>query len=260
MFTKIKKSVAFNVLLIISLFILCLSILIAMFMSLTALIYAGFGMIRPKNYISLSLPINESYYDNIENINVDITELNENDKVLFITYSMDIVLNKDIKLEQYNNYYNNDYEIISITLNNDIIPLLGEDDFHSHYYEIKNNDKLQLKIYTKYDVSIDTYKDYKGFIVENEILNSTLSIPEGYNFIQVNDDDSLQSKNKQIVIACPGSSLNYTYDFHRLKPYILYETICKIDMFYFPIVLVSVLTIFIGSFIEKKKAKKNLAS
>lgn len=257
MFIKIKKSLPFKVLLIISLSMLALTILIAMFTSLALLIYASFGMWRPKNYISLSLPINKSYYS-IENINIDITSLNENDEVLFVTYSMDIVLNKDIKLQQYNNDYNNDYEITSITVNNNIIPLLNEDD--SQYYEIKSNDKLQLKIYTKYNVLIDVYKDYKCFIVENLVNNSTLSIPEGYNFIHVNDDDILQNKNKKIIIACPGSSLNYTRDFHRLKPYKLYKTFCKIDMFYFPFVLIFVLTVFIGSSIEKKKAKKTLAS
>lgn len=261
LFTKIRKSTTFKVLFYLTFFDILLSILAFGVVFFLLLVVIAGSMWSPKDYTTLALPIDSIYYDSFENVQINITEANLDKKELLVEYTGDITLNKAINLYQYDSRNDDSYKITNIYINGIEVPIT-EKTTSSSYFSLNSLDKLNLKIKMHYyNVTFEEFDDFQGFIVINSIPNSTLSIPEGYKLAshqKITED--LQVKEKKIIISFPGFSQKYKPIIERIPLFKVVEVILIISAVYVPLMIIFSIVVFTGSFIEKKKAKKHLAS
>ena len=237
MFTRIKKSIWFKLLLIFIPIFIAICVVLGIIIVLLIAIADGFGSISKEFDIELQNPFSQIAIK--ENTTITLDRLDDEKSHIYVIYETDANLADEVYFYTNSSMYKINYlEVDGIKQTTD-----------SGSYVINATGKHDIKLELIYEIKIDKYRRYEGVFVINNIPSSTLKLSDNF---KIKNAEDLVKQDEKINIVTKTSSLKYYTPSERIPFYQFYTV-----FFYFTIVYtVGGITFAIIVFVKSHKEKK----
>lgn len=241
MFTKIKKSIWFKLLLIFIPIFIAICIVLGIVIVLIIALADGFGGLSKQYNVELNDPFSQIAIK--ENTAITLDRLDSEKEHIYIIYETSADLSGELYFYITSSSYTINYlEVDGIKQTTD-----------TGSYTINDIGRHTLKMELIYEIELDNYRRYEGFFVINNIPSSTLKLSNNF---KIKNAEDLSKMNQKINIVTKSSSLRYYTTSQRIPFYQFYTV-----FFYFTIVytvggITFAIIVFVKSHKEKKQIKK----
>ena len=251
MFTKIKKSIWFKLALIFWPIFVALCLVLGAVILILIVFADSLSGLNKAHILELNDPISSiSEKSNMEIILLEMTNQeidNSNNNSQFTKANLKISFKSDISgaSEVYLFKKNSNYTIDKVLFDNSVVG----DDTGNYVIHLSGSHKLQLEI--TYSMSYDSYRNYKGFYIINNIPSSKITLSDNFKVKNIED---LNQYSTKISIVTKNSRLRPYTQSERIPFYQFYQV-----LFIFTIIYTVFMTPFTIIVFTKARKERKLA-